>query len=127
MYINISYEDCRCNVVSIEPCLTHSQYKYTHILPLILFLLEVYILKDILSINYYYRRSFRRNFYWIVSIFLLFCLFRTIYVSGDHYSLTALLLRSNIIYCNERFKIIDEIISFSRETICFINVDFLLL
>ncbi|CAF1476392.1 unnamed protein product [Rotaria magnacalcarata] len=71
MYINIPYEDCRCNVVSIELCLTDLQIKYTRILPLILFLLEIYILKDILSLNY--RRVFLRNLYWIASIFPLFC------------------------------------------------------
>ena len=43
MYINIPYEDCRCNVVSIESCLNNLQVKYTRILPLILFLLEIYI------------------------------------------------------------------------------------
>ncbi|CAF3704807.1 unnamed protein product [Rotaria sp. Silwood1] len=43
MYTNIPYEDCRCNVVSIESCLTDLQLKYSRILPLILFLLEIYI------------------------------------------------------------------------------------
>ena len=90
MYINIPYEDCRCNVVSIESCLTDMRLKYTRILPLISFTLEIYILKDILSLKYY-RRCFR-NLYWISSTFLFFCLLVFIYRSSYDYDLIALFL-----------------------------------
>jgi len=91
MYKDISYEDCRCNVISIELCLTNLQFKYTRILPLILFLLEVYTFKVLLSLNRY-RRYFIVNFYWIVSIFLFFCLVMIIYRSSYYYLLINSLL-----------------------------------
>jgi len=91
MYKDISYEDCRCNVISIELCLTNLQFKYTRILPLILFLLEVYTFKVLLSL-YRYRRYFIVNFYWIVSIFLFFCLVMIIYRSSYYYLLINSLL-----------------------------------
>lgn len=84
MHKDISYEDCRCNVISIESCLTNLQFKYTRILPLILFVLDIYILKDLLSLNRY-RRHFIVNFYWIASIFLFFCLVMIIYRSSHYY------------------------------------------
>ena len=93
IYVDISYEDCRCNIVSIESCLTHLQYKYTYILPIILFLLEVYIIKDILSLDYYQIYTIM-NIYWICSIFILFYLFRIVYLSSYHYILTAIILSS---------------------------------
>ncbi|CAF2160747.1 unnamed protein product, partial [Rotaria magnacalcarata] len=91
MYKDISFEDCRCHVISIESCLTNLQFKYTRILPLILFLLEIYIFKDLLSL-YRYRRYFIVNFYWIVSIFLFFCLVIIIYRSSHYYIIINTLL-----------------------------------
>ncbi|CAF4107855.1 unnamed protein product [Adineta steineri] len=91
MYISIPYEDCRCNVISIESCLTNLQIKYTRILPLILFLLEVYTFKDILSLHRY-RSHFIVNFYWIVSIFLFFCLVTVIYRCSSYYDIINIIL-----------------------------------
>lgn len=58
-FIDISYADCQSNVVPIESYLGDLQVKYTRILPLILFLFEMYIFKNLLSLNY--RRIFCRN------------------------------------------------------------------
>ena len=91
IYTNILYEDCRCNVASIESCLTDLQLKYTCILPLILFYIR----------NLYFKRHsfikllskiFSSNFYWIFSIFLFFCLLMFIYRCSHHYSQSALFL-----------------------------------
>ena len=91
MYQNIPFKDCRCHVASIESCLTDLQFKYTYILPLILLILETYIVRDLISFHYY-RRAFLRKLYWIVAIFVLFCLLTAIYRSGDLYTLATLLL-----------------------------------
>lgn len=109
MYTNMPYEDCRCNVVSIESCLTDLQLKYTRILPLILFVLEIYILKDILSLKYY-RKDFLRNLYWITAIFLLFYLLIIIYRSSRDYSLMAFLLSYSgmlLYFCCAASKVIS--------------------
>jgi small-conductance mechanosensitive channel len=91
MYKDIPYEDCRCNIISIDTCLTNLQFKFTRILPLILFLLEVYTFKDLLSLNRF-RRHFIVKFYWIISIFLFFCVVMIIYQSSDYYIIMTTLL-----------------------------------
>ncbi|CAF0923450.1 unnamed protein product [Rotaria sordida] len=84
MYNNIPYEDCRCNVVPVESCLTDEELKYTRIIPLILFLLQIYLLKDILSLHHE-RKYFLLNLYWIVSMFAFFCFLIIIYRSSYFY------------------------------------------
>lgn len=91
MHEYISYEDCRCNIISIESCLDDLHFKYTRTLPLILFVLEVHILKDLLSLSRY-RRYFIINFYWIISTFLFFCLVMIIYQSSYYYITINILL-----------------------------------
>jgi len=90
MYINISYEDCRCNVISSELCLSNLKLKYTYILPLIVFVLDVYILKDLFSLHRY--RRYFQNLYWILSIVLFFRVLRLIYQSSRYYFATACLV-----------------------------------
>ncbi|CAF2213914.1 unnamed protein product [Rotaria magnacalcarata] len=85
MYNNIPYEDCRCKVVPVESCLTDEELKYTRIIPLVLFLLQIYLLKDILSLHQDRRYSLL-NLYWIVSIFVFFCFLIIIYLSSYDYS-----------------------------------------
>ena len=84
MFEAIPYEDCRCNNISIDTCLTNLQFKFSRILPLILFLLEVYTFKDLLSLNRF-RRHFIVKLYWIISIFLFFCVIMIIYHSSYYY------------------------------------------
>ncbi|CAF2822476.1 unnamed protein product [Rotaria sp. Silwood2] len=85
MYNKIPYEDCRCNVVPVESCLTDEELKYSRIIPLILFLLQIYLLKDILSLHQDRRYSLL-NLYWIVSMFVFFCFLIIIYRSSYYYS-----------------------------------------
>ena len=88
MYNNIPYEDCRCNVISNELCLSNLHIKYTYILPLIVFVLDVYILKDLLSLHRYREYFFLENLYWISSIFLFFCVLILIYQNSQYYFIT---------------------------------------
>ncbi|CAF3337584.1 unnamed protein product [Rotaria sp. Silwood2] len=105
MYNKIPYEDCRCNVVPVESCLTDEELKYSRIIPLILFLLQIYLLKDILSLHQDRRYSLL-NLYWIVSMFVFFCFLIIIYRSSYYYSTI-----TRMLVCTGQFSFLYSSIS----------------
>lgn len=84
MYIHIPYEECRCNVVPIDSCLTDQYLKSSRVIPLIFFLLEVYLINDFLSLHHE-GKYFLLNLFWIISIFAFFCLLIIVYRSSYYY------------------------------------------
>ncbi|CAF3731611.1 unnamed protein product [Rotaria socialis] len=70
LYYGIPYEDCRCSIVATQYCLTYTQLKISRILPLVLFVLQLYLIRELilLSGDHVY---FLVNMSWIVT----FCVF----------------------------------------------------
>jgi len=51
LYCGISYGHCHCSIVSVKHCLTDEQLKIGRILPLASFVLQVYLIREILSLT----------------------------------------------------------------------------
>ena len=51
LYCRISYDHYRCSIVSVKHCLTDEQFKIGRILPLVLFVLQVYLIRELLSLS----------------------------------------------------------------------------
>jgi hypothetical protein len=88
LYYDIPYDECRCSVVPIKDCLTDEQLKYIRIELVILFVLEVYLIRELVSFSGN-RVYFLVNVYWIVSMFSLFCILVIIYRSTFYYEIIA--------------------------------------
>lgn len=85
---NTPLEDWRCNVIPGEYCFTDKNLKCARVIPLILFLLEIYLLNNALSLHYR-RRCFVLNLYWIASMFVFFCILILIYQGNYYYIIAA--------------------------------------
>jgi hypothetical protein len=51
LYCGISYDHCQCSIVSVKHCLTDVQIKIGRISPLVLFVLQVYLIRELLSLS----------------------------------------------------------------------------
>ena len=91
LYSNISYDDCRCSVTPTANCLTNRQFRIAHVLPLLLFVLQVRLVREILSFSGN-DKYFLLNAYWTVSLLMFFAILTLIYRSSYYYELTAKIL-----------------------------------
>jgi hypothetical protein len=91
MYYGIPHDDCRCSVVSTQPCLTHSHIKMVHILPLVLFVSEIYLIRELLSLTGE-GKYLLVNILWIVSMFIFIGILVIIYRIQYYYSYTVSIL-----------------------------------
>ena len=91
LYDDIPYEDCLCSIIQTEECLTHLLLKIARVLPLILFVVQVYAIREHISFsgNHMY---FLANLYWIVSTFGFFGILIIINQSSPYYANTATIL-----------------------------------
>jgi hypothetical protein len=87
LYNDIPYDDCRCSVAPVEKCLTDRQLKGSRIILLIIFVLQVYLLWEYLSLSgdqiYIFAYA-----YWTVSLFIFFSISVMIHRSNYYYDLT---------------------------------------
>lgn len=90
-YYNISYDDCRCSVTPTANCLSNRQFRLIHVLPLLLFVLQVRLVREILPINGNHKYLLR-NAYWTVSLLMFFAILTLIYHSTYYYEFTAKVL-----------------------------------
>jgi len=51
LYRSLSYDHIHCSIISMKHCLTHEQFKIGRILPLVLFVLQVYVIRELLSLS----------------------------------------------------------------------------
>jgi len=51
LYCDIPYDNCRCSVISTKYCLTNKHLKIGRILPLVLIVLEVYLIRELVSLS----------------------------------------------------------------------------
>jgi hypothetical protein len=84
LYFGIPYSDCRCSVVSTKYCLTDKQFKTSRVLPLVLYVLEIYFIREFLSIsgNHAY---FFVSVLWIVAMFVFIGFLVVIYLNNYYY------------------------------------------
>jgi hypothetical protein len=100
LYYDIPYEDCHCSVTPTKDCLTHRQLWITYVLPLVLFTLQVHLLRKCLSFNGDHIH-YLINAYWFVSVFVFFSILVIIYRSSYYYELTAkILLCTSFLLCS---------------------------
>ncbi len=91
LYDDIPYGDCRCSIVSTKDCLTDKQLRSIRIGPLILLIVQIYLIREHLSFTGDHRYIFA-NVYWIVSILIFLGLSITIYRSSRHYQFILMFL-----------------------------------
>jgi hypothetical protein len=51
MYCDIPYNDCRCSVISTKYCVTDTHLKISRVVPLLLFLLHIYLIREAFSLS----------------------------------------------------------------------------
>ena len=85
MSCNISYNDCRCALISTEHCLSHRQFKAARILPLALFVLQIFLVRELFSLDGSYA-SVLIYFLWIASMFIFISIFVIFYRNSCYYN-----------------------------------------
>jgi hypothetical protein len=91
LYCNTPYDDCRCSVVSIKYCLTEKHFQIGRILPLVLFVLEVSLIRELFSVT---RDDKHILVYvsWIASLVVFFGILAIIYRYTCFYGYAAVIL-----------------------------------
>ena len=99
-YRDIPYNNCRCSFTETEHCLTHLQLQVVRALPLILFVIQVYVIREHISFSGNHAH-FLVNLYWVVSTFSFFVTLTIINRSSPHYVNTAMTLSfvGSILFC----------------------------
>jgi hypothetical protein len=69
LYFGILYNDCRCSVVSTKYCLTDKQLQISRVLPLVLYVFQIYFTREFVSISGNHT-SFFVSVLWIVAMFV---------------------------------------------------------
>lgn len=84
LYRNIPHNNCYCSFIKTEHCLTHQNLQIIHALPLVSFVLIVYVIREHISFsgNHTY---FLVNLYWFVSTFGFFVILIMTNQSSPHY------------------------------------------
>ena len=78
LYCGIPYDDCRCSVVSVKYCLTHTQLKFSRIVPLVLFILQIYLAQELFSLSGDHKHLLICAL-WITSMFVFIGIVALIY------------------------------------------------
>ena len=94
LYYGIPYKDCRCSVVSTENCLTDKQFRVSRVLPLIFFVLQIYLAREVFSLSGDCVKIFI-NVLWIVSIFVFIGMVVIIYQYNYYYGYAVSMLCGN--------------------------------
>jgi hypothetical protein len=84
LHFGIPYNDCHCSVVLTKYCLTDKQLKISRVLPLVLYVLQIYFTRDFLSISGNHT-CFFVSVLWIVAMFGFIGFLVAIYVYNYYY------------------------------------------
>jgi hypothetical protein len=88
LYCDISYHNCLCSVVSTKYCLTDKQLKISRILPLVLFVLQVYLIRELLSLSGNHV-SFLVHVLWVTSVLAFIGILVIVYRSSCYFDFVA--------------------------------------
>jgi hypothetical protein len=91
LYYGIPYNDCHCSIVSTKYCITDTELKISRILPLILFVLQIYLIREALSLSGDHIYFFVYVL-WIVSTFIFIGILVIIYRYNSYYEYTVSIL-----------------------------------
>ncbi|CAF1296159.1 unnamed protein product [Adineta steineri] len=81
LYCDIPYDDCRCSVVSVKYCLTDARLKFSRIVPIVLFVLQICLAQELFSLSGDHKHLLICAL-WITSIFVLIGIVALIYRSS---------------------------------------------
>jgi hypothetical protein len=91
LYCDIPYDDCRCSIVSTKYCLTDKQLKTSRIVPLVLFVLQLYLIRELVSLSGD-NICFLVYVPWIASLFVFIGILAIIYRYHCFYGYTGLIV-----------------------------------
>jgi integral membrane sensor domain MASE1 len=100
LYCDISHYQCHCSIVSVKHCLTDKQLKISRILPLVLFVVQVYLIRELLSLSRDYTFSLVYST-WITCLLIFIGILVIIYRYPCFYECTAriLCITGCLLYC----------------------------
>ena len=100
LFRDVPYHNCRCSFTETEHCLTHLQLQVVRALPLILFVIQVYVIREHISFSGNHKH-FLVNLYWVVSTFSFFVILAIIERSSFYYGIIAIILIGvgSILFC----------------------------
>ncbi len=84
LYFGIPYNDCRCSVVSTKYCLTDKQLRISRALPLVLYVFQVYFIREFVSISGNHTYLFV-SVLWIIAMFVFIGFLVVIYLYNYYY------------------------------------------
>ncbi len=85
LYCGISYDDCRCLLVSTNDCLSNQQVKLVRILPLFLFVLQILLIAELFSSSGTYKYFFV-YLLWIFAMFGFISILIIVYRKPCYYT-----------------------------------------
>jgi hypothetical protein len=91
LYCDIPYQNCLCSIVSQKYCLTHEQLKISRILPLVLFVLQVYLIRQLFSLSGDHV-SFLVHVSWIASVLSFIGILVIVYRNSCYFDFIATIL-----------------------------------
>lgn len=91
LYCGIPYDHCHCSIVSVKHCLTDEQLKWGRILPLILFVLQVCLIRELLSLSRDYTLSLVYGT-WFTCLLIFIAILVVVYRYTCFYLLTYVIL-----------------------------------
>lgn len=93
LYLKVSHEDCLCSVIAIKDCFSHIQLQIARALPLLVFVAQVFVIREHITFTGDYAYFFIRV-YWIGSLLIFFGILFIIYQGSPYYAYTTLVLFS---------------------------------
>ncbi len=84
LYFGIPYNDCRCSVVSTKYCLNDKQLKISRVLPLVLYVFQIYFIREFISISGDYIYFFVAVL-WIIAMFVFIGFLVVTYLYNYYY------------------------------------------
>ncbi|CAF0891349.1 unnamed protein product [Adineta steineri] len=91
LYCGIPYDDCRCSVVSVKYCLTDTQLKLSRIVPIVLFVVQIYLAHELFTLSGDHKHLLICAL-WITSMFVLIGIIALIYRSSCYHGHTLSIL-----------------------------------
>ena len=91
-YCDTSYNDCRCTVALTKHCLSNTQIKVTRILPLVSFLLQLCLVRELFSLDGNYK-DFFIFLLRITCVFTFITILVIVYQKPCYYNLLSTILR----------------------------------
>ena len=84
LFCHISYNDCQCSTISTKDCLSDKDLKGIRVVPLILFVLEIYLIRALLSLSGNYI-NIVAYIGWFVCVFTFISILIVIYCKSSYY------------------------------------------